>query len=75
MVLSVEKILRETGSEEEPKSCRKKNGRTIVSSNFAVCGNEKSSFIKEQEAGGMLGNLLGTKTQVLGDLLLTNILF
>ena len=30
MVLSVEKILRETGSEEEPKSCRKKNGRSFI---------------------------------------------
>ena len=38
-----------------------KNGRLMLSSNCAVCGNKKSRFIKEKEAKGLLSNL-GIKT-------------
>ena len=34
-----------------------KNGRTILSSKCAVCGNKKSRFIQEQEAKGLLSSL------------------
>ena len=47
----------------------------MVSSNCAVCCSTKLKFIKEQEANRLLGNLQGTKMQVLGDLPLTIILF
>ena len=40
----------------------------MVLSNCAVCGSKKSRFTKEKEASGILGNLLGTKIPVLGDL-------
>ena len=30
-----------------------KNGRSMLSSKCAVCGNKKSRFIKEQEAKGL----------------------
>ena len=36
-----------------------KNRRIMVSSNCAVCGSEKSRFIKRQEAKGLLGSALG----------------
>ena len=49
------------------------NGRTMVLSKCAICGSEKSRFIKNQEAKGLLSNL-GTKTPlskvpILGDIL------
>ena len=34
-----------------------KNGRVILSSKCAVCGNKKSRFIKEQEASGILSSV------------------
>ena len=34
-----------------------KNGRFVLSSKCAVCGNKKSRFMKEQEAEGLLSNL------------------
>ena len=56
-----------------PKVSRTINGRTMLSSNFAICGSKKSRFIKNQEAKGLLTNL-GNKTPlskvpVLGDIL------
>ena len=36
------------------------NEKTMMFSRFAVCGNIKSKFIKEQEASGLL-SLLGTR--------------
>ena len=38
-----------------------KNSRLISSSKFAICGNKKSRFMKEQDAKGLLSNL-GVKT-------------
>ena len=37
-----------------PKVIETKNGRTMLSSKCAVCGAEKSKFIKEQETKGLL---------------------
>ena len=51
----------------------KKPGRIMILSNCAVCGCKTPRFIKEQEASGIQGNLLGTKIPVLGNLPLTNI--
>ena len=34
-----------------------KNGRLMLLSKCAVCGNKKSRFVKEQEAKGLLSNL------------------
>ena len=41
-----------------PKS---KNNRSMIQSNWAICGSKKSRFIKEQQAKGLLSNL-GIKT-------------
>ena len=40
---------------------RTKNGRIIFLLKYALCGNKKSIFIKEQEAKGLL-SILGLKT-------------
>ena len=50
-----------------------KNGKLMLSSNCAVCGDKKSRFMKEQEEKGLLSNL-GIRTPLskiplLGDLL------
>ena len=44
-----------------PQVLKTKNGRTMLSSKCAVCGSEKSRFLKEQEAKGLLSSL-GLKT-------------
>ena len=38
-----------------------KNGRLQLKSQCSICGNKKSSFVKEQEAKGIL-SCLGIKT-------------
>ena len=50
-----------------------RNGRLNLSSKCAVCGCEKSRFMKEQEAEGLLFNV-GIKTP-LSEIPLLNILF
>ena len=37
------------------------NGKTMILSNFPICGSKKSKFIKKQEANGLLSSL-GIKT-------------
>ena len=39
------------------KIFKTKNGRLIMQSKCAVCGNKKSRFVKEQEAKDLLSNL------------------
>ena len=56
-----------------PKVSKTTNGKAIILSTCGMCGSEKSKFIKEQEAKGLLSNL-GLKTPlnkipVLGDIL------
>ena len=56
-----------------PKVSKTTNGKAIILSTYAICGNKKSKFIKEQEAKGLLSNLglktLLNKIPVLGDIL------
>ena len=40
-----------------PKIFKTKNGRLIMQSKYAECGNKNSRFVKEQEAKGLLINL------------------
>ena len=52
------------------------NGRRIMLlSKCSVRNNKKWKFIKEQEAKGLLGNLLETKIPILRDIPLVNTLF
>ena len=49
------------------------NGRTMIFSKCAICGSKKSTFIKNQEAKGLLSSLgsrtLLSKIPLLGDVL------
>ena len=56
-----------------PRVSKKRNGKTIILSECAICGSKKSKFIKEQQAKGFLSNL-GIRTPlsnipILGDIL------
>ena len=53
---------------------RTKNGRIMLLSKCAVCTSKKSKFLKEQEAKGLSGALLGAKIPILGDISLVNAL-
>ena len=41
----------------DPKVSATSNGRTMVLSKCAICGSKKSTFIKKQEAKGLLSSL------------------
>ena len=56
-----------------PKIVRTKNNRLMMLSKCAICNIEKSRFIKEQEARGLLSNL-GFRTP-LSKIPLLNVLF
>ena len=49
------------------------DGRAMILSKYAICGNKKSRFIKNQEAKGLLSNLgirpLLIKVPILGNIL------
>ena len=56
-----------------PKIVRNRQNRLMIQSNYATCGSKKSRFIKEQQAMGILSNLV-IKTP-LSKVPLLNILF
>ena len=56
-----------------PKIVRNRQNRLMIQSNCVNCGSQKSRFIKEQQAMGILSNL-GIKTP-LSKVPLLNILF
>ena len=58
----------------DPKMLEIKNGGLMLPSKCAKCGSKKSSFMKEQEAKGLLSNL-GLKTPLSKIPLLGEILF
>ena len=45
----------------DPKMFRIKNNRLLMQSKCSVCKNNKSKFVKEQDANGLLSNV-GIKT-------------
>ena len=49
---------RKNTESKNPKVVRPKNGRIILLSKCAVSDSKKSKFVKEQEASGLLSNLL-----------------
>ena len=56
-----------------PKIVRNRQNRSMIQSNYAMCGSKKSRFTKEQQAMRILSNL-GIKTP-LSKVPLLNILF
>ena len=57
-----------------PRVSKTSNGRTMILSKSAICGNKKSRFIKNQETKWLLSNLnirtTLSKVPLLGDILL-----
>ena len=55
------------------RASKNSNGKTMILSKSAICGNKRSKFIKEQESKGLLSNLdIRTplsKIPLLGDIL------
>ena len=66
-------VCRKYTKNNNPKIVRNRQNRLMIESNCATCGSRKSSFIKEQQAMGILSNL-GIKTP-LSKVTLLNILF
>ena len=56
-----------------PKVSKTNNGKAMIFSTCAICNSKKSKFIKEQQAKGLLSNLVLrtplSKIPVLGDIL------
>ena len=48
---------RKSTESKNPKVARTKNGRIMLFSKCAVCDSEKSKFIKQEEATGLLSSL------------------
>ena len=57
-----------------PQVSSTSNGKIIILSKCAICGNKKSRFVKKQEAKGLL-NKLGIKTPFSKLPILVDILF
>ena len=57
-----------------PRVSQTSNGKTMVLSKCAICDSKKSSFVKNQEAKGLLSNL-GFRTPLSKVPILGNILF
>ena len=58
---------------QKPKVIKSKNRRIMFISK-SVCGSKKLTFIKEQDASGLLRKLKSIKELVLSDLIIANIL-
>ena len=56
-----------------PRVSNTSNGRTMILSKCAICGNKKSRFTKDQEAKRLLSNLIVrtslSKVPIVGDIL------
>ena len=66
---------RKNAESKNPKFVRTKNGKIMLLWKCSVCNSKKSKFLKEQEAKGLLGNSLGAKIPILGDIPLVSTLF
>ena len=66
---------RKNAESKNPEVGRTENGRIILLSKCVLCNSKISKFLKEQEAKALLGNILGTKIPILGDVPLVNTLF
>ena len=53
---------------KNPKVVNTKKGRLMLLSTFSVCNSKKLKFLKEQEARGLLSNLLGVKVPIWTDI-------
>ena len=66
---------RKNTESKNPKVVRTKSGIIMLLSRCTVWNSKKLNFFKEQEARGLLSNLLDLKVPILSDIPLVNILF
>ena len=66
-------VCRDYTKNNNPKIVRNRQNRLMIQPHCAICGSKNSTFIKEQQAMGILSNL-GIKTP-LSKVSLLNILF
>ena len=66
---------RKNTESKNPKFVRTKNERIMLLSKCAACNSSKSKFLKQQEAKGVLNNLLRVKVPILSDISVLNPLF
>ena len=59
---------------KNPKVIVSKNGRIMLLLKCSVCHSEKSKFLQNKEAKGLLGNLMGVKLPFPSDLPILNAL-
>ena len=59
--------MKKTSESKNPKFLRTKNGRIMLLSKCAMCDSEKSKFIKEKRASGLLRSF--SKIRLFGPLL------
>ena len=55
---------RKNTENKDAKVIKTKNGRLQMRSQYSICGNKKSRFVKKQEAKGILSSI-GIKTPLL----------
>ena len=66
---------RKTTESKSHEVVKAKNGRIMLLSRYSVFNSKISKFLKEQEAKGLLSNLLGLKVTVLNDISIANTIF
>ena len=66
---------RKNTQSKNPEVAKTKNRRIMLLLRCSVCNSKKSKFLKEQEARGLLSNLLNVKVPILGDIPIVNTLF
>ena len=59
-------ICRRNTESINPKVSKTTNGKAMILSTCAICGSKKSKFIKQQEAKGLLSNLVISKVSESG---------
>ena len=69
------KCRKNTESKNPKVKKRLKNGKILLLSKCLLCNSKISKFLKEQEARGLLSNLLGVKLPILSDIPIVNTLF
>ena len=66
---------RKNTESKNPKVVRTKNGTVILLSKCEVCNSQKSKFLNEPEAKGLLSNFSEDRIPILIDIPLVNTLF
>ena len=66
---------RKNTESKNQKVVKTKNGRIMLLSKSAACNSKNLKFIKQQQAKGLISNLIREKIPIISDLPLINTLF